>query len=80
MIENYFWDCHKLQWNIFAKVLHATSNLLCVAYPSELTIVLAGQQTEMNPGAGQASFVNQLEIARLKAVQNVAYIDGSYSI
>ena len=51
-----------------------------VTYPFELTIVLAGQQTLMNPGAGQASFVNQLEIARLKAVQNVVYIDGSYSI
>ena len=48
-------------------------------YPFELTIVLAGQQTVMNPGAGQASLVSQLETARLKAIQNVVYIDESCS-
>ena len=59
--------------NIYKEILqtiYKENKVTFVTYPFELTIVLAGQQTVMNPGAGQASFVNQLETARLKAIQN----------
>ena len=42
----------KIYNEMFATVLYICMPLI---YPFELTIMLAGQQTVMNPGAGQAS-------------------------